>query len=534
MANFDAVFVGSGINSLVGAALLARAGWEVAVFERNDRFGGNIRTEQLTLPGFVHDVLSGWHPLFAGSDAYRTLGQELAEHGLHYLNTDCPTATLFPDGEAAFLSTSQEKNVEHFEEFASGDGDSWQKMMAAFLGKADLAFGMLGTELWSLQGLLLAARGWRSLGTEASLQFGAELLESSRNWLQRSFSSPRVHGLLAPWVLHTGLGPEAAGSGFMTQVIAAALQLGGMPVPEGGGAKLVDALVSLIRAHGGILHDSAHVERILLRDGRATGIRLEGGKEYSAGRAVLCSVTPSQLYLQLLDQQHTPADVRRRAADYRHGRADMQIHLALSSPPAWPGDGRLAKTALIHVTPGMDAVCKAVHQADLGLLPETATIVVGQPLAVDPSRAPENRWILWIQLQELPSRPRGDAAGTIDTGDGAWTDSLKERYADRILARLFQQAPGLEASILKRVVLSPADLEKLNINLVGGDPYGGDCSLDQFFLCRPLPGLPQHRTPLQNLYHIGASTHPGPGLHGASGYMVAQQLLKPGWASWFS
>ncbi len=497
------------------------------MFERNDCFGGNIRTEELTLPGFLHDVLSGWHPLFTGSPAYGELREELTVHGLHYLNTPHPTATLFPDDLAAFLTTSQEDNAAHFDGFAVGDGEAWRNMMAGFLTKADLAFGLLGTELWSPQGLLLAARGWRSLGTEASLQFGAELLESSRHWLEKTFSSPRIRGLLAPWVLHTGLGPEAAGSGFMTQVIAASLQLGGMPVPRGGGARLVDALASLIRAQGGVLRSGSHVERILLRDGRALGVRLLNGEEYTAGRAVICSVTPSQLYLKLLDPKQVSSSLRQRASEFRHGRGDMQIHLALSAPPAWP-DERLLKTALIHVTPGLDAVSRAVHEADRGLLPEEATIVVGQPLTVDPSRAPRDKWILWIQLQELPSRPRGDAAGRIDTRDGFWDDILKERYADRIMRRLYRQLPGLEESILKRVVLSPADLERLNINLVGGDPYGGDCSLDQFFLCRPLPGLPQHRCPMAGLYHIGASTHPGPGLHGASGYMVAKQLLNPG------
>lgn len=526
MADFDAIFVGSGISSLVGAAVLARKGWRVVVLERNDRLGGAIRTEEITLPGFAHDVLSGWHPLFTGSQAYRELRSDLEQQGLRYLNTAYPTATLFPDGEAIFLSTCEDDNVQEFEGISCGDGEAWRRMMAGFLERADLAFGMLGTELWSTAGLRLAARGWRSMGTRGSLGFGAELLESSRSWLRRSFKSPRLQGLLAPWVLHTGLGPDAAGSGFMTQVIAAALQLGGMPVPQGGGGHLVEALESLIRLGGGICRTDSHVERILLGGGRATGVRLETGETISARRAVLCCVTPSQLYLRLLDPEDVPAQTRQLASNFRHGRGNMQIHIALAKPPAWPPDERFLKTAVIHLTPGLDAVSKAVNEADRGLLPAEATIVVGQPLAVDPSRAPQGKWILWIQLQELPSHPEGDAAGVLDTRGGQWTSALKEGYADRIVERLCRALPGLRESILKRVVLSPADLERMNINLVGGDPYGGDCSLDQFFLWRPLPGLPRHRTRIAGLYHIGASTHPGPGLHGASGYMAAKQLLR--------
>lgn len=522
---FDAILIGSGINSLVAGAVLAKAGWKVCVLERNDRLGGAIRSEEITVPGYLHDVLSGWHPLFTGSAGYAELKDELHARGLEYLNTDYPTGAVFPDGSAAFLSTSQQANVDEFERLCPGDGKRWETVMESFLGKADIAFGMLGTELWSRQGLSLLGKAVRRMGKRGSLELGAELMGSARHWLRQSFSSPKVHGLLAPWVLHAGLGPDAAGSGFMAQVMAAALQLGGMPVPKGGGERLVDALASLIADRGGQLCTGCEAEKILLEKGKAVGIRVAGGEELQARRAVICNVTPTQLYLQLLDSEDVPDWVLKAARGFRYGRADMQIHLALSEPPQWPGgDERFLKTAILHLTPGLDAVSKAVNQADRGLLPDEATIVVGQPAAVDPSRVPEGGWILWLQLQELPSHPLGDAAGEIETGQEGWSEEIREQYADRILARLSRHIPNLQSALLKRVALSPADLEKLNVNLVGGDPYSGACDLDQFFLNRPLPGLPHHRSPIRNLYHIGASTHPGPGLHGASGYMVAKQL----------
>ncbi len=527
MADFDALFVGSGINSLVAAALLSRAGWKVCVLERNAWLGGCIRSEELTLPGYLHDVFSGWHPLFVGSAAYAELKDELHARGLEYLNTELPTASLFPDGGSAFLSTSHESNVAEFDRMASGDGAAWSAAMGSFLEKADLAFGMLGTELWSRQGAALVYGGARKLGKRGSLEFAAELLGSSRDWLEWTFCSSRIHGLLAPWVLHTGLGPDAAGSGFMTQVIAAALQLGGMPVPKGGGARLVDALVAVAQDHGARFETACDVVRVVTRNRRAVAVEVADSREISAAKAVICSVTPTQLYLRLLRGADVPDWVRRQAQAYRYGRADMQIHLALSQPPQWPSqDGRFAKTAMIHCTTGINGVSRAVNEAERGLLPAEPTIVVGQPMAVDPSRGPEGSWILWLQLQELPSRPVGDAAGRIDVGDGIWSESLRERYADRITNRLADLIPNLKQAVAKRVVLSPADLASANINLVGGDPYAGSCSLDQFFLWRPLPGLPRHETPLKNLYQIGASTHPGPGLHGASGYLVAKRLLR--------
>jgi phytoene dehydrogenase-like protein len=242
-------------------------------------------------------------------------------------------------------------------------------------------------------------------------------------------------------------------------------------------------------------------------------------------RAVLANVTPNQLYGDLLGM-----DVP-EARRFRFGRGEMQIHYALSEPPRWEGDGRLGRTAIIHLTPGLDGVSRAVNEAERGLLPAEATVVVGQPMAVDPSRAPEGRWILWVQLQEVPSRPKGDAAGELDgllnAGGGTWTEALRERYADRIQARIAAHAPNFEPSILRRVALSPADIEAANPNMRGGDIYSGSCALDQNLLWRPRPALPGHRTSVAGLWHIGASTHPGPGLGAGSGTLVAKELLRP-------
>jgi phytoene dehydrogenase-like protein len=525
---YDVVFVGSGINSLAGAALLARAGRRVLVLERNDYLGGAIRTEEITEPGFVHEVFSSWHPLFLGSAAYAELAEDLGARGLEYLNTELPTASLFPDGSSAFLATSHEANVEELERLAPGDGEAWRRVVGEFIPTADLAFGVLGTELWSSSGAGLGLKAYRRLGRRGLVEFSGGLLASCRDWVTETFSAPEVHGLLAPWVLHTGVGPDAASSGFMTRVIAVAVELGGMPVPRGGGVRLVEALSGIVRDAGGACETGRDVERVLVRDGRAAGVALAGGETVEAGEAVVANVTPTQLYGRLLAGVSIPAETAEAARRFRYGRAGMQIHMALSEPPRWTGDERLARTAIVHLTSGLDGVSRAVNEAERGLLPAEATIVCGQPTTVDPSRAPEGASILWIQLQELPSRVRGDAAGELDVGNGTWTEELRERYADRIQARLARQIENLDSALLKRVVLSPADIEAVNVNMVGGDIYSGSCSLDQNLVWRPRPELPGHGTPVGGLYHIGASTHPGPGLGAGSGTLVAKHLLKPG------
>jgi phytoene dehydrogenase-like protein len=514
----DAVVVGSGINSLACAALLARGGWSVRVLEREDELGGAIRTAELTEPGYLHDVFSAWHPLWVGGAAHAELGAELAERGLEYLNTDHPTATLFPDGEAAFLLRTTEANVLEL-------GPEWLGAVESFMPNADLAFGVLGTELWSGEGLRLALRAYRRLGRQGTLEFTGGVLRSSRDWLTDTFSSERARGVLAPWVLHTGLGPDAAASGFMTQVIGVAVQEGGMPIPRGGGARLVDALVRLIEDHGGACETGRDVERVLVRHGRAAGVRLVDGEVLRAARAVIANVTPTQLYGRLLDGEAGGA-VGEQGRRVRYGRSEMQIHFALSEPPRWDGDERLGQTAIVHLTPGLDGVSRAVNEAERGLLPAEATVVVGQPLTMDPSRAPAGAGLLWIQLQELPWHVKGDAGGELDPGEGTWTEELRERYADRIQARIARHVPNLESALRKRVTLSPADLEAANVNLHQGDPYSGALTLDQNLLWRPFPASPGHATPVKGLWHIGASTHPGPGLGAGSGTLVAKQLLR--------
>jgi phytoene dehydrogenase-like protein len=500
LAEHDAIVVGSGINGLACAALLAKAGWDVCVLERNDSFGGAIKTAEITEPGFRHDVFSAWHPLWVGGPVHPQLEGDLARHGLVYVNTDLPTATAFPDGSSGFLLRTAEGNAEQL-------GPEWPRVLESFFPNADLAFGVLGTELWSRHGASLGWKAVRRLGRDGARDFAGNLLVSARDWLETTFASERAHGVLAPWVLHTGLGPDAAASGYMAQVIAVAVQEGGMPIPVGGGARLADALVAFIREQGGTCETGAHVERVF-----PGGVRV-AAEAIGARRAVICNVTPTQLYGELLGGTPPP---------FRYGRSEMQIHFALSEPPRWEGDERLAQTAIVHLTPGLDGVSRAVNEADRGLLPAEATVVVGQPLTMDTSRAPDGKGLLWVQLQELPWHVKGDAAGELDTGDGVWTEELREGYADRIQARIAKHVPNLESSILKRVSLSPADLQAANVNLVHGDPYGGSLALDQNFLWRS-----PHRTPVKGVWHVGASTHPGPGLGGASGALVAQQLLEP-------
>jgi phytoene dehydrogenase-like protein len=529
-ANFDFIIVGSGINSLCCAALLAKKGMRVCVLERSDYFGGCIRTEELTLPGFRHDVLSGFHPLFVTSPSYAALATDLEKHGLEYTNTHKPTAAIGSSGVGVVLTQSRDENVATFNAISDGDGDSYAKTLDEMASDAPFIFSLLGTEPLRLSTAWLLIKELKGRGLSGLLRFFGDAMLSSRDWLGQHFRSRDIHALLAPWVLHTGLGPEANFSGAMNRVIAFSLESAGMPIVKGGSDKLVDAFIGIIESHGGVLWKNSEVTEVLVEAGVATGVsvsmldensRASSNQNLQANRAVICNVTPQKLYLELLHQRWVPPRVRREALSYQYGRACMQIHLALDELPSWLNPA-MNDVAMVHICDGIDSVSKAVNEAERGLLPAEATIVVGQPSALDTSRAPDGKAILWLQLQELPRIVQGDALESICIPEtGQWTVALREAYADRIVDRLCKYIPKLADITMARTVLSPADLEAMNVNLVGGDPYSGHCGIQQFFMWRPLKSLKNHQSTVKNLYHIGASTHPGPGLGGNSGHMVA-------------
>jgi phytoene dehydrogenase-like protein len=526
------VIVGSGMNSLVCAALLAQRGKSVLVLERNDRLGGCIRTEAL-FPGYRHDVLSCWYPLFVGSPAYAQLEPALREAGLEFAQGEYSTGLVLPDGSGLALKQDLRDSARRLDAWAPGDGAAVAAMAQRLFGEdAALTFGLLGRNPYGAGMLKLLFGEWRKRGMDGLAAFAADSMESFRRWAERELRSDAARALIAPWTLHTGLGPDDACSALIGKLTFAAVLAGGMPVVKGGGSGVVDALAAVIAKHGGRLLTGTRAERILTRgEGRrrrAAGV-VAGGQAYGASEAVVCNVAPGQLYGQLLPD--APEPLRRRAAGYRHGRGGMQIHFALDAPPDWLTP-ELRHVPLVHLTESMEQVCASVTESNNGLLPARPTLAIGQPVAVDPSRAPPGGWILWVQMQELPVRVKGDAVGEIAVpADGRWNEALREAVADRVQARLERVMPGLARRIVGRRSYSPADLESLNCNLVGGDPYSGACSPDQFFWLRPFAGghgARGHRTPLRNLFHIGDATHPGPGLGGGSGYLVAQHLSGSG------
>jgi phytoene dehydrogenase-like protein len=518
----DAVVIGSGHNGLVAAAYMARAGLEVEVLERNAVAGGAVASEELTEPGFVHDTFSSWHPLFKLSAAFAELGEEL---GIDYVETPAATtASVRGDGRVVIAYRDPARTAEGF---MPRDRDAYLREIDRFGATIGIVGRLLGAELHSPGAARLASALAVRLRRRGTLSLAADVVSSARTWFETRFEGSEVADLYAPWALHVGLPPDAAGSGFQVLAIAGSLHAVGLPVVRGGAAGFVRAFERLIAARGGTVTTGAEVTRIMTRGGRAVGVRV-GDDHREARRAVVANTTPTQLYGSLLAPGTAPADATEQALRFRYSpRAGMQIHVALSAPLRWR-ERRLDSVPIVHLSDGLDSVNLACAQAAAGLLPAAPTVVLGQPAVVDASRAPDGAGIVWIQLQQVPYAPRGDAAGEIEVGEAGWDDeALVAAFTERVLGRLAAHVENWPAVRRATAALPPPELERRNPNLVRGDIYSGDCELSQSYLWRPLAGYGSHATPVAGLFHCGASTYPGPGLNAASGRIVGLRAAAP-------
>ena len=520
---FDAVIVGAGHNGLAAAIHLASRGWSVGVFERSDLAGGAIRTAEVTLPGFRHDLYAMNLSLFAGSPFLAEHGAGLRAHGLAFAPAEHCFASPMRDGRWFGVSKDLATTLARIEAFSDADATTWRAMLEKFGADAPHIFALLGSPMtpWALAPTVF--KMWRAKGVAWLMETTRLILSSPREFLERNFVSPEVRAAMAAWGMHLDFPPDIAGGALFPYLESMANQSFGMVIGAGGADTMINAMIARLAALGGSVQLNADVTEIVRKDGRAVGVRLADGEHVTAKRAVVAGVTPTALVERLLDGGSGDAGFDAAAKKFRYGPGTMMLHLAMSGLPDWTAGKELKRFAYVHLAPDLDMMSRAYAEAMAGLLPAEPVLVVGQPTAIDPTRAPEGKHILWVQVRVLPAEIRGDAAGTIAARD--W-DSAKDAYADRVVEIIERYAPGTKTKILARHVESPADLERRNPNLVGGDSLAGSHHLSQNFLFRPVPGWARWGTPVRDLYIIGASTWPGAGTGAGSGYMLAKAFAR--------
>ncbi len=510
----DVVIIGGGHNGLVAGAWLARAGLQVVVLEAEATVGGAMRSAAVTLPGFVHDLCSAFYPLFPVGPI-GTL--PLDRYGLEWRNFERPYGGATPGGPGVSVRATPEASAAVFEAAHAGDGRGYRELWDwwAWGGGAtlDLLFHPLGDPRGLARGVPLLRQPRRLL------ELSQLMLSSARTLALQSFAGEDARVWFVGSALHADLAPEASVGGAFSLVLAGLAQQVGMPIPRGGAQQIADALRAYLEALGSPTLTGQRARQIVVRDGRAVAVRT-ATDEFRARRAVLATIEPQQLFLDLVGEGHLPSDFVRLVRRFRHGMGTFKLDCALAAPPRFTA-AALENTGVFHLAESVATMSGAVNQGLRELLPEHPLIIGGVQTLADPSRAPAGQHTLWIETH-VPHHIRGDAAGTIAATDWA---QAREPFADRILAELERYAPGVSALVLARHATSPDDMQAENSNLVGGDITGGSFILDQQAIFRPFPGWFQYRTPLKGLYMSGAATHPGGGVQGAPGANAARVLL---------
>ena len=531
--DWDAIVVGGGHNGLAAAVHLGSKGWKVLVLERAAVAGGAVKTAEVTLPGFRHDLYAMNLSMFAGSPFYAAHKARLDAAGLALVPATHSFASVFDDGRWLGVDTDLASTCARIAARNPRDADTWRAMQAGFGADAPHLFALLGSPVPSWALARVVWKMWRAKGTAGCMETVRLLLSSPRSWLGARFQDEGLQAMMGAWGMHLDFGPDVAGGALFPYLESMANQAFGMALGQGGADTMIRAMVRVIEQQGGEVRTHATVASIDVQGGQARGVVLADGTCLSASKAVIANIHPRVLYGRLLattggpmdpapsPSRFSPSEVLPAPARLRSGPGTMMIHLALRALPAWRAGAELRKFAYIHIAPSLDQMARTYREAMAGLLPAEPVLVVGQPTVVDPSRAPAGQHVLWVQVRVLPADIRGDAAGLLQA---AHWDQLKDAFADRALALLERHAPGIGAQVLARHVMSPIDLERDNPNLIGGDSLSGSHHPDQFFCFRPAFGYSRWRTGVKDLYMVGASTWPGAGTGAGSGFMLAKDL----------
>jgi phytoene dehydrogenase-like protein len=467
----DAVVVGSGPNGLAAAITLARAGRSVTVLESAQTPGGGVRSAELTLPGFVHDVCSAIYPFGRTSPFFAEAGLE--SHGLRWIEPPAPFGHPLDDGTAVIA----ERDVAATAAALGVDGAAYRRLLDPIVRDWD----ELATDVLAPFHIPLQPK--RTIGLA---RFGLDAIQSATS-VARRFKSVRARALFAGAAAHSVIRltePISAAAGI---VMLATAHRDGWPFPAGGAGTVADALVAELQSLGGLVE---------------TGRTVASMSELPPHRAALFDVTPRQLLA--IAGERFPARYRRSLEGFRYGPGVFKLDLAIDGPIPWTAQD-LLRCGTVHLGGTLEELARSESEIDAGRTPDRPFVLLAQPSLFDPSRAPEGKHTVWAYCHV----PNGSAVD----------------MTEAILGQIERFAPGFRDRILATHTTTPASLEVYNANDVGGDIAGGRFDLGQLFT-RPTPRIDPYSTPDPTLFLCSASTPPGGGVHGMCGWHGARSALR--------
>ncbi|MCU0534149.1 MAG: NAD(P)/FAD-dependent oxidoreductase [Hydrococcus sp. Prado102] len=536
MQEYDIVIIGAGHNALVCAAYLLKAGYTVLLLEKRPLPGGGATTEELmpdAAPGFKFNPCAIDHLFIHLGPVVEELN--LAKYGLKYLFCDPVVFCPHPDGKYFLAHRSLEKTCAEIARYSSRDAQKyaefinfWKRVVGALTpvfnappkSVIDIAGNYDRAKLQDLLSLMGPP--------DRLLDFFRTLFTSSMDMLEEYFDEEFLKAPLARLAAELSTPPSQKTNAIGAMMMSMRHEPG-MARPQGGTGALTQALVNLVKDLGGTIATEQTVQRVLLDDRRAVGVRVANGQEYRAKQGVISSIDAKRLFLQLMDAGDVDAADRqlRDRLSRRicmHNEAIMKIDCALSELPRFQGynhrDEYLIGSVLIA-----DSVAQvelAHTDPNIGRIPlEDPSMYLVVPSVLDPSLAPEGKHTLWIEYFVPYQIAKAQGTGMKGTG---WTEDLKNKVADRVLDKLAEYAPNVKDSIIARHVESPPELEE-RLGVLKGNYYHLDMTFDQMVFFRPLPELANYKTPIERLYLTGAGTHPGGSISGMPGRNCARVFL---------
>jgi len=500
-ATYDAIIIGAGHNGMALGAYLARSGWDVVIFEKRGEEGGGLCTEELTRPGFLHNVHCNYHTLVGVCPVYDHL--ELAsKHGLRYVRPPVQMASVFSDGTALTVHTDLDKTCASIARFSEKDADTFRRLYEETKGYLDMILlTLMYTPPISMRDITKALVSW---GIEGKSEFLSVHLRrmSINEFLDQHFEHPKVKAHLAFHAAIAGYSTDRKGLAVSFPLLVGKIDNWHLCV--GGSHALAHAIWESFAQAGGRVFLKHGVEQIIVENGKAVGVELEDGSRAQARYLVASSINLEQTFLKFIDRDLLPPGFAKEVESYPHmDWSFFSVHLAMSRPPQYRAaefDPDVNQAWVINL--GYDTPLDINRHWDdvrAGKLADPRPNVAVNSL-FDPTDHPDGGYVGLI---------RQFAPYTLATGGAEAWDEMAEGYGRRCIEAWQNAAPNLNnGAILDWATYTPLDIARRIPNMIAGDWMGGLIDLSNMLDERPFPELSQYKTPFENLYMCGATQHP--------------------------